>query len=281
MTSRTPPVPETPAAPYEAERGYRYVRRVLPDGSEEWTTVPITDAEFLDPQEGDVMPERPSHARARVDLFTMLSAYVRRAHPNLTVFTDLKIDWGIPGLENPGPDLAVVPNVRDPRAIEGTFYVQQEGARPALVIEIISPGYVRADLVDKARIYARAGVREYVILDPGGFTEQPVRGYRLRKGRYQPLPLDEEGLVECATVAVLIGLAGEQVVVVEAETGQRLRTYEEEAARAEAEAARAEAEAARAEAEAARAEVEAAARAEAEARAAALEAELKRLRGEA
>lgn len=142
--------------------------------------------------------------------------------------------------------------MRDPRAIEGTFFVQREDTRPQLIIEVVSPSYIKADQIEKVRIYAQARVREYVILDPSRVTAQPVIGYRLVKSAYRSLPIDEDGLVECATVGLLVGLAEDWVVVIESESGVRLQTYEEIAAQAEA----------------------------AQARIAALEAGIKRLRGE-
>lgn len=39
---------------------------------------------------------------------------------------------------------------------------------PSLIIEVLSPGSARHDLVDKADLYWRAGVREYWVVDPRG-----------------------------------------------------------------------------------------------------------------
>lgn len=284
-----------PLSAVEAERGWRYVRRVLPDGQEVWDLVLLTEADILDPQEGDVMPQRPEHERATRDLISMLEAHYRQ-DPTYTVFHDLIMDWGIPGLSRPSPDLAVVPGVRDPQAIAGTFEVQKEGTRPVLVMEVISPGYRDTDInpQKKVRIYAAAGVQEYVILDPGGYTGTPVVGYRLGRGRrYRPVRLDADGLVTCTSIGMRVGLDGEQVILIDTASGERLLTHMEQADRAEAaetraEAAetratveaqvRAEAEA-RAEAAEARAAAEAQARAAAEAELALLRAALRRSRG--
>lgn len=282
------PVSVAPLSAAEAERGWRYVRRVLPDGQEIWDVVLLTEADILDPQEGDVMPQRPEHERATRDLISMLEAHYRQ-DPTYTVFHDLIMDWGIPGLQRPSPDLAVVPGVRDPHAIVGTFEVQKEGTRPVLVIEVISPGYMDTDInpQKKVRIYAAAGVQEYIILDPGGYTGTPVVGYRLGRGRrYRPVRLDADGLVTCTSIGIRVGLDGEQVILIDAASGARLLTHKEQADRAEAAETRAAAEAqVRAEAETraaaaeARAAAEAQARAEAEAEIARLRAALQRSRG--
>ncbi len=268
-----PAVPSPTSHDEDPDRGWRYITRTLPDGRESWETVPLTEADFLDPQEGDVMPQRPVHAQVIRDLHNMLEAHYRQ-DPTYSVFHDLKMEWGIPGLERPSPDIAVVPGVRNPGAIEGMFYVQQEGTRPVLVIEVVSPGYVDADTnpAKKGRIYATAGVQEFVILDSEGYSGTPVAGYRLERGRrYQAIPLDADGLVPCISLNLTIGLDGEQAVVVDRSTGQRLLTHTEQIARAEAAEARA------AEAEV-RAATEAQARASAETALDRLQAELQRLR---
>ncbi|MBM3224647.1 MAG: Uma2 family endonuclease [Candidatus Tectomicrobia bacterium] len=266
----------------DADQGWRYVSRVGPDGREIWDMVPLTEADFLDPQEGDVMPQRPEHERATRDLIDMLSAYYRD-DPTYTVFHDLKMDWGIPGLQRPSPDLAVVPGVRDPQAIGGIFEVLHEGTRPVLVVEVVSPNYVDADINPrkKVRIYAAAGVQEYIIFDPGGHTDTPVRGYRLGRGRrYQRIALDTDGMVTSRSLGLRFGLDGTRVVVMDRHTGERLLSHLAQVERAEAEAqARLEAET-RAQTEAqARLEAETRAQAEAQARAQ-LEAELAALRAE-
>ncbi|MBI3763713.1 MAG: Uma2 family endonuclease [Chloroflexi bacterium] len=260
---------ETELAPGEMERGWRYVRVTLPDGNETFRQVLLTPEDYLNPQEGDVMPQRPFHAQANRDLGSMLTT--RYANdPVITVFQDLIMNWGIPGLPNPSPDTAVVPNVRDPQKDRGEFKVQEEGTRPTLVVEVVSPQYRKEDREDKVSIYERAGIPELVLLDHreqrGQFVDEAL-GYRLVNGRYRPIAPDENGFILCETVDLRIGLEHGRVVLVDVMTGQRLRTHEEEqAARQAAEA---------------RAEAEAAARAEAEARLAALEDELRRLRGDA
>jgi len=57
------------------------------------------------------------------------------------------------------PDLMVVcdPALKSARGIEGA---------PDLVVEVLSPSTARIDLLDKRRLYARAGVPEYLVVDP-------------------------------------------------------------------------------------------------------------------
>jgi len=268
------------AAELEAERGWRYVTRILPNGQEVEEMVLLTEADILDPQEGDIVPQRPEHVQVVHDLLNMLTTHYAQ-DGRYSVFHDLQMDWGIPGLERPSPDIAVVPDVRERAAIQGIFDVQSQGTRPVLAIEVVSPTYMDTDVnpTKKVRIYARAGVQEYVIFDPGGYTGAPVVGYRLgRNQRYRRLPVDAEGLVHCTSVGLRLGLDGKQVVAIDATTGAPLLTHQAQVARADAAEARAQAEAqARTQAET-RAQAEAQARAVAEAEIARLQAELQRLR---
>jgi hypothetical protein len=196
------------------------------------------------------------------------------------VFGDLIMDWGIPGLEGPAPDIAIIPNVKQKEADRGTFKVAQEGTRPGVVIEVMSPGHPGDD-TDKVTIYERAGIAEYFLIKPHLERELPyysLRGYRLVNGVYRQIPT-KKGRLLSQTLQLWFEVTdqGRQVRLTEVATGRRLLTQiETEAARLAAEA-RAEAEAtARAQTEAAR-QQERAARLVAEARAAELEQRLREL----
>ncbi|MEW5987500.1 MAG: Uma2 family endonuclease [Chloroflexota bacterium] len=267
----SPAVPVPFYAPPSIEEpllyGYRWRRTVRPDGTEVSTQVALTAKDFLNPQEGDVMPQSTLHETLTANLRDMLRLYFAN-RPDVTVFHDLIFRWGIPGLSNPAPDIAVVPNVRQPHKNRRAFRVKEEGTRPILVIEVVSPQYQREDLVDKVAVYERAGVQEYVILEQrpqGGQTIDLITGYHLVNGRYQPLWLEADGRLLLQTVGLYICLRDGAVILEDAITGERLLNVEEAAA------ARLEAEK--------RAEKEAQARAELEAQVAALQAEVARLKG--
>jgi Uma2 family endonuclease len=201
--------------------------------------VPLTRDDFLNPQEGDVMPQRTFHEETTSALRDMLRLRYA-AEPGTAVFHDLIMRWGIPGLSEPSPDIAVVPNVRERERDRGSFWVQKEGTKPVLVIEVVSPFYRQEDLVDKVDIYERAGVQEYAIVEQReqrGQMVETVTGYRLANGRYRPILLDDEGWMLLRTVGLFITLREGRVLLKDAETGERLRNAEElEAARSALEA---------------------------------------------
>jgi Uma2 family endonuclease len=250
-------------------RGWRYRRVQRPDGSEELEQVFLTADDFMNPQEGDIMPEDTFHSETVRLLCNFLIRYLARRKPALKVFADLVIRWTPYRLPNSAPDVCVIPNVQDSARRRRSFDVGDEGTQPILVIEVVSEEYRKEDRDQKVRRYEQAQVAEYVIFDQrrerGRYVDEVI-GYRLEEGRYRPLIPNEDGVILCKTVGLWLGMENGRPFALDMETGERLLTDAELEARAEAEAQRAEA--------------EAKARAEAEARLAALEAELKRLRGE-
>ncbi len=132
-----------------------------------------------------------------------------------------------------------------------------------------------------------------MLFDPyGDYLRPRLQGYRLEEGRYQPIPLAEDGTLLSRTTGLIFRPEGRRLRLVDAVTGKPLPWHDEmevalareSAARRAEEAARLAAEATQRAEEAARLAVEAkvaeevAARRLAEERVRALEAELERLR---
>lgn len=83
------------------------------------------------------------------------------------------------------PDITIVcdPDKLDDHGCKGA---------PDMVIEILSPSTRRHDLSVKYRLYQRAGVREYWIVDPAGKT---VQVFRLEDGLYNAADVYTGGAV--------------------------------------------------------------------------------------
>jgi Uma2 family endonuclease len=227
--------------------GWRYVTKTLPNGEQRIDEIPLKPEDFLDPQLGDVMPQRTKHARCNIEIFNRLDN--RYADdPTIGVFSDLKIQWGIPGLKEPSPDIAVIKNLKDKEPDLGTFKVLEQGSRPCLVIEIMSPNYPGDD-TEKVQIYQQAGVEEYVIINPYNKAHQldyTLIGYRLKGTQYQPIKPDKQGRIKSQTTGVWFQVAEDHqsLILIDAHTNEKLLTAKEEkAARLEEKAARLEAEA--------------------------------------
>jgi len=281
MTHPTVTTPAPPPADDPFRYGWRYVRRPTPDDPDHLEPVPLTLEDVLHPEVGDFIVHSDRHETDRMYLTAVLRARLE-AHGRAIVLSDVRVAWDVPDLRPHGPDVMVIPGLRE-RRDWSTFDVAEEGVRPALMIEITSPETRENDVVWKVAHYARAGVAQYVIVDNiGRRGERQLRllDYRLVGDTYRLQPPDERGWLYLELAELWVGVEGDHVVcytddgtafgdyatVVQQAAEAEARARQEAAARAEAEEqARLEA-AARAEAEA-RARQEAVARAEAEAQA--------------
>ena len=232
--------------------GTRWRRVRLPNGQVTEQPIPLTPEDLLDPELGDEGTQRGPHFN-----FLLLLANLLRGHfesrDDVLVAGDMKIFWEIPGLQNPSPDIAVIPGVRrrdDPD--RGSFDVVKEGTRPSLIIEVVSSldsEVRRNDYEKKVEIYRRAGVPEYLILDPPTSATKGLlllTGYRLEnEGRYRRIEPDSERRLLSETTGLRFGVEedGKTLAILNAETGERLSSPAEGRARiAEAEVAQLRAE---------------------------------------
>ncbi|MCS7290252.1 MAG: Uma2 family endonuclease [Roseiflexus sp.] len=275
MTQTTAPAtaPDAPPADDPFRYGWRYVPRPTPDDPHHVEQVPLTLEDVLHPEVGDFIVHSDRHETDRMYLTAVLRARLESSGAAI-VLSDVRIAWDIPDLRPHGPDVMVIPGIRE-RQDWSTFDVSVEGARPALIIEITSPETRENDLERKVEHYARAGVAQYVIVDNvsrSGARQLRLLDYRLEAGAYRLHPPDAAGRVQLMIANLWLGVEGDHVVCYD-ERGVAFGDYAtvvRQAAEAEAWARR----------EAERAQREAQARAEAEARLRALEEELRRLRGE-
>jgi len=230
--------------------GWREVQQIGPDGAKQWVRVPLTPEDLLHPKKGYQILENTQQERDRGYLAVVLR-YRLSSNPRALVLSDCLVDWGIPSLGNHSPDISVFDNVNDPEHRNwGTFRVAEEGARPVLVIEIVSPDAhdrrVRDnDVVIKVREYYRAGVPLYVIVDQEreGRPRQVI-GYRRGARKYLRMRTDRQGRLLLEPVRFLLGLKDERAVCRDADTGEEVGDLKAQAqARQAAEAALAEAQA--------------------------------------
>jgi len=244
--------PETAPNDDPFRYGSRWRRLVLPSGEVTEQQIPLTPEDLLDPELGDEVTQSGPHADIATLLFDLLKRHFETDDGVLVTF-DMKILWGIPGLLEPSPDVAVVRGITDKEAIRSVFNVPKEGVRPSLIVEVVSDSDAairRNDYEKKVDIYERAGIPEYLIVEPAFSSRNRVllTGYRMAPhGRYKKIQPDEKGRLLSETAGLWFGVAPDRhsVHVFEAATGARLLTSsEEEAGRkaAEAEIARLRAE---------------------------------------
>lgn len=270
--------------------GHRWQEVTDEDGNVDTIEIPLTQDDFLDPQEGDHFVQGTLHEKD-VEKIKSIFRRLHRHHQALIVYSDLKIDWGVKGLKNPAPDVAVIPHVIDPGKPRGQFDVPEEGTRPRFVLEMVSPRFVESDYEKKPTVYERAGVQEYIIIDSNmrdweDEVSYTLEGYRLQEGRYVAIQPDARGWLFSEENQAWIGVTatGDEFFVIDAQSGEQILPDLAQAEVAEQRAAVAEQRlraevTARQEAER-RAEAEAAARTEMERQMQALLMEVARLQAE-
>ena len=174
--------------------------------------------------------------------------------PGATVCSDLPLHY-----EFGDTDKTVVPDLfvalRAPRLDGRSSYKLWEHPVPELVIEMLSKSTSKADVGSKRHTYEHLGVIEYWLFDPEGFRlPKPLRGYRLRAGRYQQIAADAVGRMSSEVLGLDLHVRDGELRFRDPATGEDLDTYSEVHHERAAEKRRAEAAESRAEAAESRAE---------------------------
>jgi Uma2 family endonuclease len=193
--------------------GWRYVRRLLPNGDTVIDTVALTLADVLHPQEGDQVTHSDLHQRIINYLYNVFLALVA-SHSGGVVLHDVRIAWDHPEIKPHGPDLAVIFGVAE-RKNWSTFRCAEEGVRPTIVVEVTSPETRNIDLVDKLEEYDLVGVPIYIIIDSIRRKNRAVPrilGYQQTATAYEQMPLDAQGRLWIEPLQIWLGLNEQGVV---------------------------------------------------------------------
>ncbi len=143
-----------------------------------------------------IMPPHPTnlHQVAVLELAVRLRQFVREQKVGFVRIAPLPVRlW--PGKIR-GPDIFFIAREHADRIGDRVCGV------PDLVVEATSPATARVDRMDRLQEYARAGVREYWIVDPDART---VEVYDLEGGAY--VPRGKWGPGETASSGLLAGFA--------------------------------------------------------------------------
>jgi Uma2 family endonuclease len=219
--------------------------------------------------DGQPMAETPEHVQVMIDLIVGLqSRYV--AASDVWVSGNFFLYY-----EEGNPRARVSPDVMLARGVaqwDRPNYLLWEEKPPSLIVEVTSRKTRRKDQGPKKSLYRQIGTEEYLLFDPFGEYLRPrLQGFRLLRGRYQSIPLEQDGSLLSRVTGLRMKPEGKRLRLIDASTGEMLPWPEE------SETARVRAEVARRKEEEARHAAEARAQA-AEERLQALEKELDRLR---
>lgn len=103
-----------------------------------------------------------------------------------------------------GPDFLVALNVDGTKERQGWVMWEEGGHYPNVIVEFLSPSTVREDLGKKKDFYEQTfRLPEYFVYDP--FAPDSLRGWRLRRQRYEELTQDDRGWLWCDSLGFWLG----------------------------------------------------------------------------
>src|SRR5262245_2840330 len=107
--ARTTPPPESEPFRY----GWRFVKKIQRDGTLDLVQVPLTLEDVLHPQEDDHISESTLQERDAEYLRPIFRLRAARL-PGGYYLADCLVNWGVPGIGNHSPDLAVFRDLTHP-----------------------------------------------------------------------------------------------------------------------------------------------------------------------
>ena len=235
--------------------GYRDVNRTMPDGTKKHDRIPLTLEDTLHPQEGDCIMETDVHELMLTYLATVFR-WRTADDPSVLVLSDTGVYWDDPRLSytHHSPDISVIFGIKNRKAVYRSFSVGEEGVRPRLIVELVSPNNRKNDVETKFQNYHECKVRMYVIADRKNYQDPwKLLAYRWRPDEYAPIATDRRGWVWLEDLDLWLGVDGLRLVCYDRD-GKEIGDYTMIAKNLEIETQRAEAETQRAETEKQRAE---------------------------
>jgi Uma2 family endonuclease len=183
------------------------------------------------------MAETDRHRELMNALIQVLKAYFAGA-PRVYVSGNLLLFYE-PGNKrrHVSPDVFVVRGVPNHERLN--YLVWEEGKGPDIAIELTSSTTRREDLDKKFKLYRDTlKVKEYFLFDPyGDYLDPPLRGFRLRAGKYHAIrPV--HGRLPSRVLGLHLERHGGDLRLYDPEKGEWLPTAQERAARAEEEVER-------------------------------------------
>jgi Uma2 family endonuclease len=176
--------------------------------------------------DGKPMGETEIHIREIIYLFEALNEHLRGV-PEVYVGADMLL-YFVEG--NPRqfvvPDVFVTLGV--PRGQRRIYKLWEEGRPPTLIVEVTSDSTRNEDVSRKKSLYESLGVEEYFLYDPlQDYLRPPIQGFRLVKGRYQPVPAGSDGSVLSQTCGLSLRIEERGLRAFNTATGAPILSNEE------------------------------------------------------
>lgn len=190
--------------------------------------LPGTTADPLYPDsDGKPMGETEYHILAITHLYDVLRPWFRsREGFHVAANMLLYYERGNPSAVR-GPDVMVSKGVKG-NHLRRSFRTWEEGAAPAIIIEVTSNSTKDEDQFEKPAVYARIGVREYFLFDPiGEYLHPRLQGFRLVNGAYVAMNPRRADRLSSAELGLDFEIDAHLLRVIDAKTGRRLPTREE------------------------------------------------------
>ena len=181
------------------ERLHRYGVRLVPrpaaDGGVTFDEVPLTLDDLLHPGFGD----KAVISNVHDDDVTLLRDSFKSLLADRTdalVVHDMGMYWGVPSIGHHSPDISVIFGIDDPARYRASFICADEGTRPVLVVEVVSPDYRDNDVSEEKKVghYLLAGPEWYLIVDRLRGDDPPTLiGLHKENGVWVRMEPDVEG----------------------------------------------------------------------------------------
>jgi Uma2 family endonuclease len=180
------------------------------------------------------MAETPLHIQAIILLLQALQDFFRNA-TDIFMAADMFWYWekGNPKARR-APDVMVVKGV-DQRPRRSWLSWHENGAIPNVVFEMASENTWHEDLYEKHRLYAQLRVPEYFMFDPEALYLRPaLQGYRCHEnGFYVPIEPDDQQRLKSDQLGLYLRAEGPMLRLIDAATGELVRTKDERLAQQE------------------------------------------------
>lgn len=192
----------------------------------------LDDEDLYPSSDGKPMGETDYHVLAIILMFQALedlTQNVEDVHVASNLF--LYYEEGNPKARK-APDGMVTFGVK--RGLRRTFKTWVEKAVPNVALEVTSRKTRKEDTVVKPRVYARIGIKEYILFDPvGDYLKPRLQGFRLMRGRYVRMKPAADGSLTSEELQARMIAENHMIRFIDLRTGQPVLSRREIHAAAE------------------------------------------------